>query len=392
MTLTNASGRREWIDAVRALCVLAIVLMHFQIWVLLPTMLAFPEENSAWNEVSLFLVAFRMPALFAVSGLLVADRVRRGWGERRNATRALSSFYLYFVWLAIYAVFAAVYYWTPGHLVNFVTQILVPHPTLWFILFLAINVVVLTTLHRVHPALVLGALVALSVLVLASPVEAPWELLARGAHYMLFFAVGVYFKSALIQFASSGLWWKIPGAALLLLVIVEALKGAPYRGTAWFGLYLARDAAAVLCAITVASALTYIRPISAVLSYLGRRTLPIYVLHVPVIWVLISIRDVTTGDTFGSPAAWIFGPVVGVAAVVALCLILGNLLNRFRVGRALFEMPTGFQNLIVGKPQAQASYARDRNVNAQSEVPEEGESHTATQSTNLESGTDKRTE
>lgn len=368
--MTNVAERRQWIDIVRALCVMAIVLMHFQIWVLLPTMLAYPAGNDTWNQVFLFLAAFRMPALFVVSGILVADRVRRGWGERRNAVRALSSFYLYFVWLAIYAVFAAVFYSMPGQLVTFVTHILVPHSTLWFILFLAINVVVMTTLHRVHPALVMGALGALSILVLASDVGAPWDMLARGAHYMLFFAIGVYFKSALVKFASGGLWWKIPGAVLLLLVMAEAFKIAPYRQTAWFGLYLVRDAAAVLCAIAVASAITYIRPIAVVLSYLGRRTLPIYVLHYPVILVIAKVRDLTTGDTSDSEAVWILGPAVGVVAVIAICLILGNLLTRIKLGGVLFRMPARFGDLILGKPAPETSSFREISIDAQREEPQ----------------------
>lgn len=349
MTLTNASGRREWIDAVRALCVLAIVLMHFQLWVFDATIFAYQPETRGWVDLNGFLTAFRMPALFVVSGMLVATRVRRGWGERRNRARAISSLYLYLVWLVFYAVFAAIFYRTLAPLSRLATQLLVPHGTLWFILFLAINVAVLTTLHRVHPAIVLGALAALSVFVLSLTVESPWEMLARGAYYMLFFAIGVYFRTAFLRFASGGLWWKVPATIVVLIVVVESLASVPLLGTAWFGLYLARDIVAVLCAVAITSAITLIRPVARALSYLGQRTLAIYVLHVPVIWVMVSIRNWTFGDAFEDSFVRMIAPVIGVAIIVAASLLIAHLLKRFRIGRALFQMPQSALDRLVGK-------------------------------------------
>ena len=347
MMMTDVAGRRAWIDAVRALCVIAIVLLHFQIWVFDPTMRLYPNETRGLYDLSAFLGAFRMPALFVVSGLLVSRRVRLGWKERRNAVRAVSSYYLYAVWVVMYAVLAAIWYRSPDRLQGMLTQLVVPHATLWFILFLAINVVVMTTLHRVHPALVLGALVALSVWMLSVTVESPWDMLGRGAYYMLFFAIGVYFKPALDRFAAGGLWWKIPAFVVLLWVTIDALAHVPYREAAWFALFLARDIAAVVCAVAVAATITLLRPIAVLLSYIGRRTLVIYVLHVPLIWVVVSIRNRVAGETFDVAAALVFAPVVIVPAIIASSMVIGNLLKRSRVGRALFRMPRRVEERIL---------------------------------------------
>lgn len=348
MSLTNVKARLSWVDATRAFCVIAVVLGHFQSWLFDPTYDAYPDEMLGWYKVANFLVAFRMPALFAVSGLLVASRVREGWSDRRNGVRAASSFYLYAVWWAVLSVFLAFYYWSTEPLLDFLTQFFFPQSALWFILFLAINVVVLTTLHRVNPVIVLGSLAVLSALMLAFGPEGPWVMVARGAYYMLFFAIGVYFKSFMMKFVSGGLWWKIPAMVITVIVISEGFRTAPFRSVGWIGLYLGRDLSAVFCAIAITAALCLIRPVSAALSYLGRRTLIIYVLHIPLILLAVNLRNAVAGETFDVRLAWQIGPAVGTMAIVVACLIIGNLLERSAVGRAFLDMPTGLKTVLLG--------------------------------------------
>lgn len=349
--MSERSTRLEWIDAVRALSVVCVVLLHFQVWLFAPTAQEHPVETQGWGEFSALLVPFRMPVLFAIAGMLVADRVRRGWSDQRNAVRAASSFYLYLVWLVIYALLA----WilrppvpTGIEAGTLLRQLLVPQTPLWFILFLAVNVVLLTSLHRVPPPVVLAGLAALSVWTMSFDVDPVWELTIRGVRYMLFFAIGVFLRAPLARFARiTGIWWKGPVVFVLLALTFDALAYVPFRGFSYFGLMLARDVLAVLCAVAIAALLVTISPVSRFLSYLGRRTLMIYVLHVPVLWLEGFVRDAVFGGAFDSAASLMLGPAVGTVVTVALSVLIGEMLERTSAGRSLFRLPRALQQRVM---------------------------------------------
>ena len=349
MIETDIKKRLAWVDATRALCVVAVVLLHVQGLVFGPTNTEYPNEMLGWNSVTSFLGSFRMPGLFAVSGFLVASRVRRGWSDRQNGVRVASSLYLYVIWWAILSLCLAWHNWNSEFILKFFTQFFAAFSVMWFVFFLAINVIVLTTLHRVHPAIILGSLAALSALMLAIDPVAPWANWVLGAYCMFFFALGVYLPSLMSNFVSSGLWWKIPLVLIVLVVLIEGFRGAPFRSTAWIGLSIMRDTAAVFTAIAVAAALCLIRPVAIALSYLGRRTLIIYVAHMPLVLLAINIRDGVAGQTFDLRLAWVIGPGIVTLAIVVACLLLGNLLSRSRVGRGFLDLPPSLRDVILGK-------------------------------------------
>ncbi|MGA1838747.1 acyltransferase [Herbiconiux sp. 11R-BC] len=353
---TTAHGRTDgrpreralWLDVARGACVIAVVMLHVRIFVYDP--LTPPTAGTrAWREFTEFFGPFRLPLLFTISGLLVSERVRNGWGDRRNALRVASSYWIYVVWLCVFgAMSAAVAVSTMpfqmASLHDFLRQFALPDTTLWFVFALALYVVVLTSLQRLPWFVVLGLFAALAVasgLVPASHAEEQW---LHIIYFSVFFAAGVYLPKLFVWFSRGRIPVKLLGtlgafvAFQLLWQLTE--QGEVFETSA----RLLRDTAAVALAIVVCAIVSRIPAVAQVLARVGRRTLPIYILQLPVIWALCLLPVVPA--LFEIPLVRYLGPVLGTMVVVGVSLLVFRLMERTHL-RYMFRMPRRFSDRIV---------------------------------------------
>src|SRR5690606_33816009 len=106
----------------------------------------------AWTVVNDLMTAVRMPTLFAISGFLLASRIRNGWNDSRTRFSAVHTYYLYVVWLLIYALVSPWFATGVQPLTSLsgwmglASQLVNPHTMLWFLLGLVFWTVVLATL------------------------------------------------------------------------------------------------------------------------------------------------------------------------------------------------------------------------------------------------------
>ena len=342
-------ARLAWVDAARGVCVLLVVLLHVRIFVYAP--LAPPTNGiEIWTQLTEFFGAFRLPLLFVVSGLVASKRVRAGWSDRRSVLRAVSLYWLYLVWLTVYALLSIVFIspgipfrvMTPLH---YLEQVFVPDSMLWFIFALAASVVLLSSLHRVRPAVMLAVLAIASVATGAMPLTRDEALWLHVVYYAVFFAVGVYLAPALRALAASRVRWRVP-LAVGAFVACQLLWQQSVEGTVLeSALRLLRDSSAVVLSIIVIALLVRWRPFAATASAIGRRTLPIFVLQLPLIWVLYLLPPVA----WSLDVAWIrhLAPLLCTALIVAASLGIHSLVMRGS-GRVLFGLPQKWEKAVLG--------------------------------------------
>jgi fucose 4-O-acetylase-like acetyltransferase len=338
---------------------MAVVMMHFSISIYAPSVARFADTNT-WNWIIGTLGAFRMPLLFAISGYLVAGRVRNGWVDRRNALRVASSYYLYVVWLGVYVLLSVA---APAdapfriaHLSDFFRQLLIPESPLWFIFFLAVFVAVLTSLHEAPPAIVLSTLVVVS-MVSQVPMENPTFAMAiRGTYYFLFFASGVYLRPVLGFFSEGQLWWKLPGVLAIFCWLNTILPSVPFRSVEWYASWLLRDVAGVGLGVAAVAVLVMLKPARVVLSAVGRRTLPIYVLHIPFIWLAVWAISLLPNATIDNAPMRAVAPLL-VPSLIAAASIGVSIAVRRTPMRFLFDMPTPWRSRLLRASESKASLA-----------------------------------
>ncbi|TAJ46447.1 MAG: acyltransferase [Herbiconiux sp.] len=336
-----APARRAiWLDVARGACVIAVVMLHVRIFVYDP--LTPPTAGTdAWRQFTEFFGPFRLPLLFTISGLLVSRRVRGGWGDRRNVLRVASSYWIYLVWLCVFGVMSAVVAATelPFQIestADFLRQLAMPDTTLWFVFALALYVVVITSLQRFPPMVVLGCFAALAVLSGFVPAEHAEEQWLHMIYFAVFFAAGVYLPALLVWFSAGRIPTKLVGT-LGAFVLFQLLWQLTEEGTVFeTSARLVRDSAAVTLAIVVCTVLSRIPAVTRVLAKVGRRTLPIYILQLPVIWLLFLLPIVP--ELYEIPVVRYFGPVFGTVVVVAASLAVFWLMDRTHL-RYMFRLP-----------------------------------------------------
>jgi uncharacterized membrane protein YcfT len=344
----SSSERLGWVDLAKGLTMVLVVLAHAigkhtlrMDWSLdLPVLEMWSELNEAFTPM-------RMPLFFVLSGLLAASSLRRGW---RNAVprRVVNPYALYLLWFSINAVFLAAFRFTEpealqltprGLLVNLVF----PHTTLWYMAALAMFFVGALILRPLGPVLAIAMATALSIVV-----EIGWIAVPRGAgmtesilRYFFIFLVGALLPDLVRRVA------RLSGSrALLLTTLVYVAVAVAFRAGATaipgFGPLSALTGATL--GILVAVRLSDGGRLGRGAEAIGRRTLAIFVLHVPVLamlhWVATGPGEPLWTTLTASAAVAAVYPVLVTAFVLVACLAAHAGLQRVHLGW-LFALPIG---------------------------------------------------
>jgi len=358
--MTQGATRLAWVDAARGFCVLAVVLSHFVGWGMEP--INGTTAQVLWEKASGQLTPIRMPTLFVLSGFLLSTRVRAGFADRRTLASAASSYYLYVVWLALFALgtvaglSTGVAGWN-----DFVAQLVLPRTILWFVLGLALWTLILGAMHKVHPAVMLVALAVLSVASFWLPGQNGLDHYARVAQYGFFFGVGVYGKPLLRRLAAGRLWLVTGGAVVVYLGIRVVMSAASdvYAVEAVFS--IVRDSAAALITIVVIAVLCRARWLRVPLVWIGRRTLPVYVMHPLIISLVLKESD--WDNLLLVPGAAYVAPILLTLVISLAAIALHWVLMRTPL-RALFELPPAVKRWF-GTSAAERVVHDDRGANHQ---------------------------
>ena len=149
------SGRVDWVDYAKGICIVMVVMMHSVLGVELAA-----GATGFMHPLVAFAKPFRMPDFFLISGLFLSLVIDRDW--RTYLDRKVVHFaYFYVLWVTIQfgfkaPSFAAEQGWThAGYL--YLESFIEPFGTLWFIYLLPIFFVVTKATRRAPAFLIWGA-------------------------------------------------------------------------------------------------------------------------------------------------------------------------------------------------------------------------------------------
>jgi uncharacterized membrane protein YcfT len=150
----GGSGRIDWVDYAKGICIVMVVMMHSVLGVELAA-----SQTGFMHPLVAFAKPFRMPDFFMISGLFLPLVIDRDW--RTYLDRKVVHFaYFYVLWVTIQfgfkaPGFAAESSWThAGYL--YLESFIEPFGTLWFIYLLPIFFVVTKATRRLPPLLIWG--------------------------------------------------------------------------------------------------------------------------------------------------------------------------------------------------------------------------------------------
>ncbi|KQR51910.1 hypothetical protein ASF88_09920 [Leifsonia sp. Leaf336] len=333
--------RETWGDALKGVLILLVVFWHvvMKSYLQVDWQLGVPIPG-VWGLAGDAIWPFLMPLFLLVSGYFAANAFARPW-RIVVRSRVLRFLYLYLVWSLIHmaALWAFPDFPTlvPRSVAQFVEFVTISPPNTWYLYALAVYFLVAKALARVPSWLVIGAAGVLSIVVSAGFVEVVSN---RGSllYNFVFFLLGLHAAPHLRRFVGG-----MRPSRALGSVAVYALAFAAMRltGTETVpGVWPVVSVLGVTMGLAVAPLIGRTRLLGSGLAALGRRSLPIYLIHMP----LLAIADVVL-------VAWLSDarvavqliaaavlPLVLTAALVAACLLLNRLLTRDGFGW-LFDLP-----------------------------------------------------
>lgn len=355
MTSGGPSAPQErvaWLDIARAMSIVLVVVYHVAVGGAGHVLLGGRDTfvGKLWLHGNLALVPLRMPLFFMISGVLAAGAIQRSW-KAVVRPRIYDLLWPYVLWSMIWAATAWPRYApnAPGEFfVGEITGLLMIGSPYWFIAVLPIFFVV-TRLGSSQPKLlVVLALVAYGAAPFVQQAmrasQAPSDLV-YGVFQLtdnaLWFALGFAARAWILRIGSRPR--PVLGSALLLSFGVLAL--IVERGDLPVETARALELGASVSGLVACAALLPLAAKWAALAragtYLGSRTLVIYLVHPVVInLAVLGWRDSGAEDAFGGMTRdLLMVPVITVLGIVASVAVQATV---HRIGpRWLLKAPGG---------------------------------------------------
>lgn len=332
-------ARIRWIDAARAFAVLAVLVMHYRAYVIIPLEDYPPAAARIWRFVADQLTPVRMPLLLFMSGMLASTKLLNS--TPGAISRGISSLYLNGVWTTIYfAVSFLLVVSSPGQIDSWNEWLLLlvtPGSNLWFVWALAFWAFLFVFLKRLPAWLVLLVFASTNVAgILLRDIIPEGTQVMPVLRYGLFFAIGVYGGKYATRFLRSDV---APKAITLAFIypVIDAISKVD--GIDRLGRVFLLDVRSIVGIGAVAAVLAICcrwNLFAKISGYIGRKTLPLFVCHLPLLWLVINNSTVHAVLTpHGLELAW---PLLGVIYLTA-----GSLLIDFsarKIGaKHIFDVP-----------------------------------------------------
>lgn len=322
------SERLVWADVAKGIAILLVVLLHVHTKHVIHLDWSVPAGiERMWSTFHIVFAPLRIPLFFVISGMFASRALHRPWREVMSK-RVANPYYLYVVWLLLHAGFYGLLgsgidglLVTDGRLLA--ARLLVPTSSLWYVFALALFFPLAKVLVRWPPWVGLSAASALALAAPAASRLLPTDLVAVSipANFP-YFLLGALLPHVIRTMADRASGAQVAVAGTLYAGVVTAyLLGYHQR----FGVRLVAGYIALWFGVVIAVQATRSPFLARVGSYFGRNTLPIFLLHMPLI---AAVRWLAEGRAQHLWERWVLPhsllaslyPVALTALIVTACM------------------------------------------------------------------------
>ncbi|MEV4703746.1 acyltransferase [Actinoplanes sp. NPDC049316] len=351
-TVPAAKPRAGWADVAKGVCILLVVMWHVIMKHYLQIDWHLPAPiPGLWGTFGDQLLPLRMPVFFTISGLFAAAAVQRSWKVTARS-RIAKFYYLYVVWFVVHTTVLAMvpsFETLAAHsALDVLEQVTITPTNLWYLVALAVYFVVAKLSRNLPVAAVLVPAFLLSATASAGLLAAPGN---RGQLYqnLFFFLAGLRLKPWVERWARTAnlRMLLVGGAGYLVVMLALRQLGAKQ----WFGVWPVVSAMAVVVGVAAAVQLERLTRVGDLLAKLGRNTLPIYVMHMPLLALMHAalLRPFSSASTPIQIMLALFLPLVLTGLLAGVCLTLNGWI-RSAGGTWLFDLPSAKKSSEPAKP------------------------------------------
>jgi len=293
--------RVDWIDSARGAAIVLVILLHtYERAIHLPG-----EISDLFLQANVLLRQIRMPMFFVCSGILAFWGLKKPWSVVLR-TRILVLCWIIFVWTLIYF---ALQFFMPingfGRPLYKASQLfIVPFGTLWFIYAILIMSLVMRALMPLRLAWQVCAVVALNAAVYAADktLNLPaYELLISNLALfaMIYFALGFWSAPLAVWLLGSTRRIVVLSVAGTILYAADLMLSGAVPGYDRIPVAL-RSLPDVAFGLSMAALLTLARPTRVVFTWLGQRTLELFLFHtIFIALILLALEPWAPGASMG---------------------------------------------------------------------------------------------
>ena len=346
------ASRVAWLDLIKALSVLLVVVFHAAL--MLPALAGRGLATEVWLDINAVIEPLRMPVFFLVSGML-ASRAVMSDGPWRQVTRSriVTPLYLYALWTGLFLVLTVVIWQrdVAGASALYVKQLATGAPGYWYLAALPIFFTLARTTRRVPIWLVIpvAALPNLFRPVTADVFDSLLDpvlttaMMGSIAVNAVFFLAGARWRDGMYRLADWGPrvggWW-----LLAFLLTLAAVGVARWQFPFLSGHTLLVQSLGWICwAVLAARVAAKWLPLQEFARFVGVRSLAIYVIQFPVLFLGGKLARLWPGP-FDSPVAVALYPLL----VTLVTVVVGVVVTRWFP--TLLRLPTARVALKKRKP------------------------------------------
>lgn len=314
-----------WVDALRGGLIVLVVLYHCIERGVLPSVLT--EENTGKHFLKIIADGFRplrMPLFFLVAGVLAVRAMERPW-----LTLLRSKVWFYAYLFVVWTVIETFLTWTvfrdvsaTNLIVLVVTKLTVAPNLIWFLSALMVFYPLTKLLWTVRYVALVPSLATYLATV---ETQADTTLTAVAGNF-LWFLIGATFSEWFVKLPNNHRQVKF-AVGILLFMAPQALDYVLGSRTPWL-LLLSSLGSLLFMPVLLDWCTCRFARFSSCLRYLGKRTLPIYVMHVPFLVFLWGWLDLLNVRLLGVSTVLAF-PLLCTAAVIAVILGLYPVLQQW---------------------------------------------------------------
>ncbi|WP_070151540.1 acyltransferase family protein [Sphingobium phenoxybenzoativorans] len=323
--------RLSWVDLAKGMAVFLVVMHHSSIYERSIFSLGM-DNDLIWSKVELVFYNIRMPLFFLISGFLASGIASRG-KDQLKLRSALPLTYAYLLWSLILMQIAP--NWPDegiGQAIGWrpIADIAMGSTLAWYLWAIVLSFLLAWLMRRlpVPVALILSILLGVFLETHDHVLGGRFPTLGR---LLPFYMIGIRCPEMVLTIV------RRRKSRAIIVVLFAYIMLHRYFTSIWAD--YARDLLGLVIGLMTAAWAAKISPrLSAAIGWLGRRTLPVYVMHFPIVAILggASVRALGSLST-AHPLAIVYTPALA-AITVALCLAIHIGLLRMRCGW-LFTMP-----------------------------------------------------
>ncbi|QYO62362.1 acyltransferase family protein [Leptolyngbya sp. 7M] len=335
----HAVERQSWIDLARGICITLVVMMHFdEVYF---THLNVPElaKKVSDNLTSLARPA-RMPTFFFISGYL-ASRALIKPIKVAAEKRIFLLYWTYLIWsiICVSILYLLFENFSSENTLRFFERIaleaIFPQTSTWFLYGLVLFFII-AKIFRNYPRIAIAIALIFSCFSDVFIGSALSEMIRT----LPYFLAGIYFPSLFLRAGDPGGGWRsvfavaiLYGIFLIPLVLLD--RNLP-------GIWLPPTFVGIVLLLQISRNLDRVPGVDFI-RYVGRNTLPIYVMHVI---ILICIRTFSE-DVISLETGWALAfSLAGNLALIAFCLLLHTFLKKLGFGW-LFALPDFLRSRLI---------------------------------------------